>query len=327
MFQDAIGEFWEWWAETRATVAAELAGGGLSEDTIDEIGDRVWQIHPELEWQLTGGIDSRHSLNLVSGGSRLLRLVAELWRRMGPPDDTEWEHHPARLPFGLAPFEVGAVEVDPSEARFRAEWDELYERLDLTIAHPAFAELTDDEARDAAIHLLDGTLGEDAVERWMGILATSHDATGGSPLFALRSDIDGIAAAATGESWERVDDQYDGVVVASVNRAVKWIDHLRKPIYGELTITALASDDDGLPVPLEQKRIDASVAVLADALGDHAVFIGTATGDGEHTVHFFIEPGEAVEEALKDWREREDNRDITIELLPDEQWTNAEQWD
>jgi hypothetical protein len=327
MFQDAIEEFWEWWGLIRNDVASEVEAGALSDDLIDEIGDRVWRIHPELEWQLTGGVEARNSLNLVSGGSRLLRLVAELWRRMGPPADEAWEHHPARLPFGLATFDIGGVGIDPSEGRFFAEWDELYERLDLTIAHPAFSELTDDEARDAAIHLLDGTLGEDAVERWMGILETSSDADAGSPLFTLRSDIDGIAAAATGASWERVDDQYDGVVVASVNRAVKWIDHLGKPIYGELTITALASDDDGLPVPLEQKRIDASVAALGEALGDHAVFIGTATGEGEHTVHFFCDTGEAVEEALRTWREQEDNREITIELVPDEQWTNAEQWD
>ncbi|NND84053.1 MAG: DUF695 domain-containing protein [Acidimicrobiia bacterium] len=327
MFQDAIEEFWEWWAEVRTEVATQVRDGALSDDLIDDIGDRVWRIHPELEWQLTGGIDATNSLNLVSGGTRLLRLIAELWRRMGPAADAEWEHHPARLPFGLTPFEMGGTEIDPSEGRFTAKWDELYERLDLTISHPAFVELTDDEARDAAIHLLDGTLGEDAVERWMGILETSTDAGAGSPLFTLRSDIDGMAAAATGESWQRADDQYDGVVVARVNRAVKWIDHISKPIYGELTITALASDDDGLPVPLEQKRIDASVAALGAALGDHAVFIGMATGEGEHTVHFFCEPGDAVEEALRVWREQEDNRDITIELIPDEQWTNAEQWD
>ena len=91
MFQDAIAEFWEWWAEVRDDIAAEVADGALSDDFIDEIGDRIWQIHPELEWQLTGGVEATNSLNLVSGGSRLLRLVAELWRRLGPPADAAWE--------------------------------------------------------------------------------------------------------------------------------------------------------------------------------------------------------------------------------------------
>lgn len=327
MFQDAIDEFWEWWAGVRDDIAAEVADGALSDDFIDDIGDRVWRIHPELEWQLTGGVEARNSLNLVSGGSRLLRLVAELWRRMGPPADEEWEHHPARLPFGLTAFEMGGIEIDPSEGRFESSWDELYERLDLTISHPGFVELTEDEARDAALHLLDGTLGEDAVERWIGIIETSDDPSGGDPLFTLRSDIDGVAASATGASWERVDDQYDGVVVASVNRAAKWIDHLAKPIYAELTITALASGDDGLPVPLEQKRIEASVAELQSALGYNAIFIGAATGEGEHTVHFFMAPGEEVEATLREWREGQDNREIAIELVPDEQWTNADQWE
>ncbi len=327
MFQDAITEFWEWWADARDDVSEELRTGGLSDGTIDEIGDRVWRIHPELEWQITGGIDARNSLNLVSGGTRLLRLVAELWTRMGPGGDDEWEHHPARLPFGLEPFEIDGIEIDPSEARFTSDWDEVYERLDLTISHPAFDDLSEDGARGAAIHLLDGTLGEDAVERWMGILETSPDPVTGQPLFTLRSDVDGIAAAATGQGWERVDDQYEGVVVATANRAVKWIDHIRKPIYGEVTITALASDEDGLPVPLEQKRIDAAVDDLFDRLGHHAVCIGMATGEGEHTVHFFTELGESVEDALREWREAHDNRDITIELAPDEQWSNAEQWD
>lgn len=327
MFQDAIAEFWEWWATIRDTVEREIAEGGISDDTIDGIEERVWRIHPDLNWQITGGIEAPHSLNLVSGGTRLLRLVAELWRRMGPGDDDRWEHHPSRLPFGLAPFEIGGFEVDPSLARFTAAEDPLYERLDLTIAHPAFINLDDEEAAEAAMHILDATLGEDAVERWLGILETTTDLPGGEPIFTARSTFERFGDEASGEGWERVDDQYDGVVMAQVNRAVKWIDHIDKPLYAEMTIRALTTDQDGLPVPLEQKRLESVVADLLTRLGGDGVLLGTALGDGEQTVHLYVGTSDRVEAAISEWREANDNREIEVDLVPDEQWQNAEQWD
>lgn len=327
MFQDAITEFWEWWATIRDTVAQEITDGGVSDDTIDEIEERVWRIHPDLNWQITGGIEAPHSLNLVSEGTRLLRLIAELWRRMGPADDESWEHHPSRLPFGLAPFEIGEVEVDPSLARFSAREDPLYERLDLTIAHPAYVELDDDEATEAAMHILDATLGEDAVERWLGILETTVDIPDGEPIFTVRSTFERFGDEASGEGWERVDDQYDGVVLAQVNRAVKWIDNIDKPIYAEVTIQALTTDEEGLPAPLEQKRLESVVADLLTRLGPNGVLLGTAVGDAEQTVHLYVGVSDQVEAVLSEWREANDNREINIDLAPDEQWQNADQWD
>ncbi len=327
MFQDAIAEFWEWWASIRDQVVIEIADGGLDEDTIEEIEERVWRIHPELNWQITGGIEAPQSFNLVSGGTRLLRLIAELWRRMGPANDDRWEHHPSRLPFGLTPFDLGGVEIDPSETRFAASEDLLYQRLDITTSHPAFADLDDDSASDAAMHILDATLGEDAVERWLGILTTVDELPGGAPIFTARSTFEKFADESDGEGWERVDDQYDGAVLAQVNRAVKWIDHLDKPIYAEVTINALTTDEDGLPVPLEQKRLDSVVADLLVRLGPNGVLLGTAVGDGEQTVHLYVGVSDEVEEALTGWREANDNREIEVDLVPDEQWQNAEQWD
>ncbi len=327
MFQDAIAEFWEWWATVRDDVDREIREGGIHDDTIDEIEERVWRIHPELNWQITAGIDAPQSLNLVSGGTRLLRLIAELWRRMGPADDTRWEHHPSRLPFGLTPFEIGGVEIDPSEARFSATEDRLYARLDITVAHPAIAELDEDTANDAAMHILDATLGEDAVERWLGILETADTLPEGSPMFMARSVIDRFSAETPEHGWERVDDQYDGVVLAQVDRSVKWIDHIDKPIYSEVTINALMAGEDGLPVPIEQKRLDAVVADLVERLGNRAVLLGTAVGDGEQTVHLYVGVGDDVERTISEWRDANDNREISVDLVPDEQWQNAEQWD
>ncbi len=327
MFQDAIAEFWEWWATARDEVDREIAEGGLYDDTIEEIGDHMWRIHPELNWQITGGVSAPHSLNLVWGGNRLLRLIAELWRRMGPPDDDRWEHHPSRLPFGLTPFEVKGVEIDPSEVRFVVAEDPLYGRLDVTVAHAALYDLDEDDANDAAMHLLDATLGEDAVERWLGILDTVDELADGAPIFTARSVFERFASEALSDGWERVDDQYDGVVLAQVNRAVKWIDHLDKPIYAEVTISAVTTDEDGLPVALEQKRLDTIVADLVERLGDRAVILATAVGDGEETVHLYVTVADDVEETFTQWREANDNRQISMDLAGDEQWKNAEQWD
>ncbi len=327
MFQDAIADFWEWWSTARLEAVREIAEGGLTDETIEEVEERVWRIHPELNWQITGGIEAPHSFNLVSGGTRLLRLVAELWRRMGPPNDETWEHHPSRLPFGLTPFDIDGVEIDPSDTRFSASEDALFERLDLTVAHPAFDELDEDSASDAAMHILDATLGEDAVERWLGILTTAPDLPDGAPMSTARAAFQRFAATATGVGWERVDDQYDGVVLAQVNRAIKWIDNLDKPIYAEVTVAALTTDEEGLPVPLEQKRLDALVTDLGARLGQRAVLLATAVGDGEQTIHLYINASEETEAEIAAWRDANENREITIDLVADEQWKNSEQWD
>ena len=136
-----------------------------------------------------------------------------------------------------------------------------------------------------------------------------------------------MAATFSGQSWEDGSEYYEGDVLASINRAAKWIDNLHRPLYGEVTMASLATDDRGLPTPLEARRLDEISKQLLDGLGDDAILLATATGDGERTLYFYFAPKESVDIAFAEWKETNSNREISIELIPAEQWSNAEQWD
>lgn len=325
MFDDAIEEFWEWWAEVREGLASAIEAEAES-DLIEALTDHVWRIHPELDWQLAPGVTATHSLNLVSGGSRLMRLVAELWRRTGPGDDALWEYHPARLPFPPEAFIVRGEEVDPDDARVEIAPDQTFRRLDMVVSHPVFGSVGEDEARDVALYLLDAALGEDEAERWVGLLTT--EAAGGSiALVDLATTVERLVDGWEGHGWEDVSDQYDGVVEAQVDRSIKWIDHIDKPIYAEVTLQSLTNDDEGMPVELERQRLDSITRDLTDGLGDRAVLMGAATGDGERSLHLYVANSPSVGEAIAAWKDANPNREIDDELQADEQWAYAEQWD
>jgi hypothetical protein len=325
MFDDAIDEFWDWWDGVRDELATAIDDESPT-DIPDELTDKVWRIHPDLDWQLAPGSGARHSLNLVSGGTRLLRLVSELWRRKGPEADETWEYHPARVPFPPESFLVSGVEIDPTDATVSLTPDDTYRRLDTTIAHPAFADLSDDDAREVALYLLDATLGEDDAERWIGILQPTAEPQG-TALADVAATVDRLVDGWDGDGWEDVSDQYDGVVEARVDRSLKWIDHLDKPIYAEITIASLANDTDGFPADLELNRLESLTRDLLARLGDGAVLAGTATGDGERSIHLFMRNDPDLNAVVETWVEVNPNRSIDTEFAPDEQWSYAEQWD
>ena len=325
VFDDAIEEFWEWWAGVRDRLA-DAIDHETPTDIPDELTDKVWRIHPELDWQLAPGSDARHSLNLVSGGTRILRLVAELWRRTGPAADDTWEYHAARVPFPPEAFLVSGQEVDPDDATISITPDTTYRRLDMEVGHPAFASLSDDDAREVAMYLLDAVLGEDDAERWVGILTTTPEPQA-TAYADLASTVARLVDGWEGDGWEDVSEQYDGVVEARVDRSLKWIDHLDKPIYAEVTVSSLVNDVDGFPADLEMRRLDTLTAELLDRLGDAAVLAGTATGDGERSLHLFLRNDPALNEAVQAWADANPNRSIETEFAADEQWSYAEQWD
>jgi hypothetical protein len=326
MLDEQIEEFWEWWSGVKDEFLNDIATE--SETHVPaEITTRLSRLHAELSWQLTPGVAARHSLNVASGGSRLLRLITGRWAMFAPESDSDWEYRPARLPFVADVLDVRGVGVDPNELKIGMSPDTVFERMDFVVSHPAFADLDYEEARDATLEFFDSALGEDEVERWMGMLEIVPGVLHSVALDGLAAAVTGAVTAFSGKSWEDGSEYYEGDVVASINRSAKWIDNLHRPLYSEVTMASLASDDRGLPTPLEARRLDEISKQLLDRFGDDAVLLATATGDGERTLYFYLAPKESVDVALAEWKATNSNREISVEITPDEQWANAEQWD
>jgi len=326
MLDELLEDFWTWWDDVkdqfRDAIATEFAT-----DIPDEITQRLKAMHPDLTWQITPGVASRHSLNVASGGSRLLRLISGRWALGAPPDDADWEYRPGRMPFEPDVISVRGIDVDPADLRLDIEVDKLFERLNFTVSHEAFAQLDYEESRDVTLDFFDAVLGEDEVERWLGMLEIVDHASDAVGLDAILATLMEARDGFTGQSWEDGAEYYDDDVAAKINRSAKWIDNLGRPLYAEVTMASLASDDRGLPTPLEARRLDEISRQLLEGLGEHAVMVATATGDSERTLYLYLAPVEEVDEALAAWKEANSNRETHAEIAVDEQWANAEQWD
>src|SRR5512144_1886184 len=114
----AIERFWARWAGLSDAAAAAVEDGDAHRLRA-LIDSPVREIHPDLAWHAGPGV--RATFMLVVSGARhpALRVVAERWRRAGPPDSPAWEFHPA-TPAEPAAFEalvqVAGIELDPAEA-------------------------------------------------------------------------------------------------------------------------------------------------------------------------------------------------------------------
>jgi hypothetical protein len=163
-----IDAFWRWWPSVRPRLEASIGGAGWDQRLIDEVDEHVSAIHPELSWELNPGRRAENAFCLSAHGDPDLRGVTERWVRSAPPADQGWEFHPSRPARPELTLRIGEDEIAPAEVVCHFEIDEAAGTIDVTLHHPAFARLDDDARDHAAFLVLDGALGEDAVERWIG---------------------------------------------------------------------------------------------------------------------------------------------------------------
>jgi hypothetical protein len=301
-----VDRFWLWWADTHDEVASALDDGDRPR-LQSLLEGPVRAVHPHLAWHAGPGIRSRYRLALSGARHPALRVVTERWRRAGPPDTTDWEFHPARpaepSAFEVA-FPVDGVTLNPALAVVAVQADERRFRLDLTVHHPAFAEL-DELARSQVANVLVGwALGEDDTDRWVGqITATDVLPLDGVPVVLLAS----VAARATqwwaGEHWVRLEGMFgEARLVAAVRYPLHRVDH---PLLDEHVAVRLPYGNalpDGQPTEIALEDLLAAQRAISRRLERHAVLVGVQTASGERLLHFYADscsaPLAAVRELL-----------------------------
>src|SRR5690606_2441301 len=150
----AISEFWEWWAQARPTIEASLAAG-------------------------------------PGGGGPELRGLTERWARSAPsgPAAGGWSFHPARQrdPEMLTQdLMLGDHEFDLEYVRLGMRADTDRARVHVTVYHPDFLFVSEEQRLQVALNVLNWALGEDDVARWIGEVAIATEA----PIDALPPSID-----------------------------------------------------------------------------------------------------------------------------------------
>ena len=325
---DAIKKFWTWWPSIRPRIEAAIDGKAeFDEALVKEINDRVTAIREGLDWELAPGLTAKHAFCLSAKGDPEGRLVTETWRARGPAADATWEFHGSRRggPHRASmELQIDGKSVKLDEFTVALEVDPARERIHGTYFHPAFPTMADEQLRFTATYLiLDGTLGEDEVERWLGVIETSmRPLSDAQPMASLLAAVDELRKTATGERFVVYQGQDDGgaPAMASVNQALKRIDHLLACMHVTVDIGLATPKPDGLATQDEAAQLDAMEDELAKALGADAVYYGRETRRGRRVLHYFAPEDGPAGGAIERWTKAHAGRDIATTWKRDPTW-------
>ncbi len=326
---EAIEAFWQWWTDRgREELGAAIASGEATE-LPEMINAFITAIHPSLAWQIAPGQAATNAFTVTPDGDPELRGITELWLRSGPPADETWEYHAARQPH-TEPVESAGVVATPGELSFTFEYDDLYEQIDLMIDGEAFDDLSRDQGLELAFLAVEAVIGEDNVERWVGLVDISEAPLDkGRALTELPSIVSRFEPVLTGNQWEDIEttDISGWEEHISINRALKSIDHLAHNIHLEVRIELVDFDRLALPTANERESLDALTAGLEETLGNRALAAAVDTVNRHRSLHYFVDDVEQVQELVDAWIEEQAERTIEAMFMVDPAWNNAHRWD
>ena len=244
-------------------------------------------------------------------------------RHAGPAADATWEYHAARQPRSMSALTIDDVTLDRDELVVAFTVDNSRERIDAVYFHPKWAELDGDRSTLTLFLMLDGALGEDGVERWLGTIdAADEPPANGVAFAAFTAAVDELARTATGQKFALLRGESDtGPILVTVNRALKRIDHL-------LDTTRLVVDlaIAGMPTNAEAEQLDALEDELAAQLGGLAVYIGRETRAGHRLLSWYMAEDSAARAIVERWAAAHADRQPQIAAIPDPTWEYAKRF-
>ncbi|MEQ1569227.1 MAG: DUF695 domain-containing protein, partial [Myxococcota bacterium] len=285
----AISEFWSFWATSAPQLRAAIEAGTLL-DWVELIQARVEAIHEGLDWEFGPGATAEHYFCVSAKGDPDVRVVAERWLAAAPPADATFEFYPARPGSGPteAILDLGPHRFALADFRYAVSVDGPRERIAARVYHPGFGAAPENTAVMATFLGLDGILGEDEVERWLGGVETVNELPADAvDEVGLVEAVSRLRATATGEQFTVMRGQLpDGrPVFVTANLALKRIDHLRMDTHYQVTLPLRSPDAAGLIGPDEAEALNQHEDALLKALGTDAVYLGRETGAGARVVH------------------------------------------
>ncbi|HUJ57543.1 MAG TPA: DUF695 domain-containing protein [Kofleriaceae bacterium] len=321
--EEGIRAFWVWWetAQPRVLRAIEV-DRKFSPDLIREIADRVDAIG-DLDWELSPGKTSRHAFCLSPKGDPQARLITELWRDRGPSPDATWEYFAARQARPGSTLEINNVELDRNDLMVSFEVDPGRERIDATYFHPKFAKLSETTQATALYLLLDGALGEDGVERWLGHIEASAKKL--EDAVAFREFTDALAElerTATGEQFVVMQGKTEtgDPVFVTCNRALKRIDHILHTMHVAVDLAILDQSPHGLTTPADAEQLNILEDELASSLGGLVVYFGRETRSGHRVMHWYAPEDSAAQGIIERWSKQRADRRPQVEWIRDPTW-------
>jgi hypothetical protein len=136
---------------------------------------------------------------------------------------------------------------------------------------------------------LDWALGEDDVTRWIGeVGTTSKRPAAGVPASGLIEAVQALARRAGAPHWAKIQGKRDGaVVLASVARPAKWVDHPLLDLHIAVTLPFAEQTQAGLPGPGAIARLHDFEGRLTGSLPPHVRLLAHETTRGTRTFHLY----------------------------------------
>jgi hypothetical protein len=315
---NSIAEFWTWWTKTGASACAAAIADKAPERIAEEMTRRVHGLHPDLAWELAAGHVSAHKLVVTAEGNPELRPIARRWLLAAPAADETWSYDDHRgaadEPEGVALRSgAGAPEILFSDLSLSARKEGT--KLDLTVHHPAFADLPQDARIQVAFLALDAALGENDTELWIGEIDTAVQAPiDGFGLLALRSLVVDLRRESLDEDgrpgWALFQgDGPDGAALAAARSPLH-------PLFGPMFTRHVAAHvpytgrtDVGLPAAESLDGLRALEDDLEAELAADGLLVAHESSAGTRVFHFYVDPeGNAVDRlvaVLDAWPEGE----------------------
>ncbi|MFT3695620.1 MAG: DUF695 domain-containing protein [Kofleriaceae bacterium] len=315
---DAIRSFWDWWATARTRVENAIeVERNFSEALVKEISDHVDAIG-DLDWELAPGRKAKHAFCMSPKGDPNMRLVSETWKHLGPGADETWEYFPSRQPQEGTQLEIADVKLVRDDIWVAFEVDKSHERIHASYWHPSFAQLPEQVQLTALFLLLDGALGEDGVERWLGRIELAPEKPDAAKPFAdFMTAVGELSSTATGESFAVMrGTTADGQpIYVSCNQAIKRIDHVL-----DIMHIAISLDIVDLPTNEDAKQLNELEDQLSSQLGGRAIYFGRETIPGKRTIHFYAPEDSGAASIIERWAKQHADRNPQVEWIRDPTW-------
>lgn len=327
----AIDEFWQWWPTVSDEVARSMEEG-RSQEWIEEISRHVHAIDPGLAWELGPGNESSHHLALSAEGDLENRVLTQRWLAKAPAPDRTWEYYPARQAHGHDPAlttKIDGIALSNGDCKVEYEAVSARELIDVHVYHPEFHRLDESQQGLAAFLFLDGLLGEDSVERWLGEVAPSAQPLQ-EPVSpeSLRAAVEKLSLEATGERFAMLEGTTpEGeLMMAMVNLALKRTDHLLMEVHQEIHIPLGQPSPEGLAYAEEADSLNTMEDELLELLGHDAVYIGHETGRGERIIHLHSASNGPAAGRIDNWVRRYPDQNIEVRATHDPSWAVLRRW-
>jgi Family of unknown function (DUF695) len=329
--QAAIHRFWTWWRDEGRALTTSFIGGAVPvEQLAPAMAAAVHAVHPDLEWETSAGSESRHLLTVTAAGVPELRAVARRWRLAAPPADREWAYADVRLP-ATGDLARLSLQVDGREYAVGEASVDAYVRglaVDVSVHHPQFADLDQPDRDRVALLLLDQVLGEEAVETWVGEVASSPvPALDPVPIGGLRSVVRDLREQHTDEHGRPSYVLMQGtgptgspvLVLARIPLTPATAPHL--DTYVGLAVPYTDQTPDGLPGPGSLDRLRALEDRIARNVGDNGEVVAVQSHQGMRVLHLYVDGTTTASEHVRAAALAWDQGAVRVESHHDPAWS------